>query len=64
MENVMKNGFCELNENETIMVDGGGVVAFVFALGFIAGTTPLAVCVGAGIVVVGAGCCIYGALNH
>ncbi len=24
MENVMTNGFCELNENEMMMVDGGG----------------------------------------
>ena len=25
MENIMTNGFCELNEQEMMMVDGGGV---------------------------------------
>lgn len=37
MNNVMTNGFCELNENEMMMVDGGSVVgtaiAFVSACG-------------------------------
>lgn len=64
MEMVLNNGFCEMSQNETVCVDGGGVVAFVYALGFIAGVSPLAVCVGAGLVLVGAGCCIYGALSH
>ncbi len=26
MNNVMTNGFCELNENEMIMVDGGATI--------------------------------------
>lgn len=53
MENVMKNGFAELSADEMNEVDGGGFTAFVYALGFIAGTSPLAVCVGTGLVVVG-----------
>ena len=28
MENVMTNGFCELNENEMMEVDGGGITQF------------------------------------
>lgn len=60
-EQIRLDGFCELSQNEMEQVDGGGFVAFVYALGFIAGTSPLAVCVGAGLVVVGAGLCIYDA---
>lgn len=64
MELTMENGFQELSFSEMQRVEGGGVVAFVYALGFIAGTTPLAVCVGAGLVVVGVGLCIYDACTN
>lgn len=55
------SNFSNLSEKELDMVDGGGFVAFVYALGFIAGTSPLAVCVGGGLVLIGAGMCIYDA---
>ncbi len=29
MNNVMTNGFCELNENEMMMVEGGGFLIFL-----------------------------------
>lgn len=56
--------FKELGKEEIIEIDGGGVTAFIYAMGFVAGTTPLNVCIGAGLVLAGAGCCIYGALKH
>lgn len=59
-----QNNFASLTEREMCDVNGGGATAFVYALGFIAGTTPLNVCIGAGLVVVGLGCCIYGAVTH
>ncbi len=64
MENVMANGFTELTPDDLQKTDGGGFVAFVYALGFIAGCSPLAVCVGAGLVVAGTACCIYGIATH
>ena len=65
MEMALNMGaFQELNQQEMLEVDGGGFTAFVYALGFIAGTSPLAVCIGAGLVVAGAACCVYGILTH
>lgn len=61
---VLSNEFCEVDMNEAELINGGGATAFVYALGFIAGTTPLNVCIGAGLVIAGAGCCIYGAVTH
>ena len=56
--------FAALSNEEMMDVEGGGFTAFIYALGFIAGTSPLMVCVGAGLVVAGAGCCIYGIAHH
>ena len=63
MENIMTNGFYELNENEMMMVDGGAtaadaVVGTISAFcitwaGPIACVNPLA---GLGLALVGAGC--------
>lgn len=64
MEIIKSNGFYELNDTEMNSTNGGGFTAFIYALGFIAGTSPLAVCIGAGLVVIGAGCCIYGIIKH
>lgn len=63
MEMVLNNGFCELNSNEIEVINGGGVTAFVFALGFMAGVAPVWVCVGGAMVLVGAGMCIYDAVQ-
>lgn len=45
MENIMTNGFCELNENEMMMVDGGATIgeAIVGAAGVVTvfGVTPV-----------------------
>lgn len=51
------NEFLELSQNEIEMIDGGGAVAAVYALGFVMGMSPLgALCVvGAGAVAFGAG---------
>ena len=64
MEIIKNNNFVHISLDELQEIDGGGFVAFIYALGFLAGTTPLAVCVGAGIVLVGTGACIYGILTH
>lgn len=63
MELTMTNGFYEMTESELELANGGGAVAFIYALGFMAGTSPLAVCVGGGLVLVGAGMCIYEAVT-
>ena len=50
-------GFVEVSQDEMMAVDGGGVVAAVYALGFVMGMTPLgaiAVCA-VGAVALGAG---------
>ena len=58
------NGFVELDEREAMNVDGGMAPAWLYALGFVASTTPLNVCIGAGLVVVGTAAWIYGASRH
>ena len=47
METVMKNNnLCELSVEECNEANGGGVVAAVYALGFVMGMSPLgAICV-------------------
>lgn len=65
MERLLNTGAFEAMDNqEQMLVEGGGVTAFVYALGFMAGCSPLAVCVGAGIALVGVGCCVYGIATH
>lgn len=59
MEMTMKNEFCALSQREEEMVNGGGVVAFVYAMGFVFGCPPVAVCVAAGAGVVALGVGIY-----
>lgn len=63
MEMVLNNGFSALNETEEENVNGGGVTAFVYALGFMTGVAPVWVCVGGAMVLVGAGMCIYDAVK-
>lgn len=53
MELTLKNGFCELSQKELEIIDGGMPPAALYALGFVCGTTPLAACIGLGLVVVG-----------
>lgn len=64
MESVMTKDFVELSEEEKQSSNGGGFVAALYMAAFIAGTTPLGICIGAGLVVVGTGCCIYGIATH
>lgn len=40
MNELKINGFSNLTEEEMVSVDGGGVVAAVYALGFVMGMTP------------------------
>ena len=48
----LTNGFYEMSEKETREVDGGGVVAAVYALGFVFGCSPLgALCICGGVAV-------------
>lgn len=56
--------FATLSSDEMLAVDGGGFVAALYAAAFVAGTTPLGICVGAGLVLIGTGCCIYGIVTH
>ncbi|SEF80274.1 hypothetical protein [Lachnospira multipara] len=63
METILSNEFSLLNEREEEYVNGGGVTAFVYALGFMAGVAPVWVCVGGAMVLVGAGMCIYDAVK-
>lgn len=58
------SGFCDLSKNEMEMIDGGGITAFVFAMGFVFSCTPLAVCVVAGSAVVALGSGIYIGCNN
>ena len=53
MEKVLSNGFCEMTQKEKMEIDGGMAPAAIYALGFICGTTPLAACIGLGLVAVG-----------
>ncbi len=58
MEMTMRMGAFEaLDQNELYATDGGGAVAFVYAMGFAFGCTPLTACIaaGAGVVALGAG---------
>ena len=57
MERVLSMGAFETLDNREMMeVDGGGVVAAVYAAGFIFGCAPVTVCaVAAGVVGVGVG---------
>lgn len=55
----LRNGFCEVTQDELRVIDGGMAPAFLYALGFIASAPPLAVCIGIGLVLVGIGFCIY-----
>ena len=64
MEMVLTNGFCELDKSEVNEINGGGVTAFVYALGFMTGVAPVWVCVGGTMVLVGAGMCIYDAVAN
>lgn len=64
MEKALNNGFCELSQKEFENVNGGGITAFIYALGFMAGVAPVYVCVGGAMVLVGAGLCIYDAVAH
>lgn len=63
MEMKLNNELCEVSQDEMAKINGGGVVAFVYALGFMAGVAPVWVCVGGALVVVGAGMCIYDAVK-
>lgn len=56
--------FYALDHHDAIGVNGGGFMAALYMAAFIAGTTPLGICVGAGLVLVGTGCCIYGLATH
>lgn len=50
---IVSNAFTELKGNEMSQVNGGGITAAVYALGFVMGMTPLgALCV--------CGACIVG----
>ncbi|WP_294674995.1 hypothetical protein [uncultured Ruminococcus sp.] len=58
MENVMTKGFAELSASEMNEVEGGGVTAAIYALGFVFGCSPLGaicICVGVTAAAVGAG---------
>lgn len=64
MEMVLINGFYEMSQDEFASVNGGGVTAFIYALGFITGVAPVYVCIGGAMVLVGAGFCIYDAVAN
>ncbi len=57
MEMALNMGAFEALDNREMMeVDGGGVVAFVYAVGFVFGCAPIVpVCVAAAVVGVGVG---------
>ncbi len=59
MQMVLSNGFCEMTKEERYIVSGGGVVAFVYAMGFVFGCTPLGFCIAAGVGLVALGVGIY-----
>jgi len=56
MEMALKtHAFVDLDDQEMMDVDGGGVVAAVYALGFVFGCSPLgALCICAGVAVAAA----------
>ena len=56
--------FEELDQKEMCVVDGGGFMAALYMAAFIAGTTPLGICVGTGLILAGCACCIYGIATH
>lgn len=47
------NSFEPLQEDELFKVDGGMAPAWLYAAAFVAGVSPLALCVGTGLVVAG-----------
>ena len=59
-----KGAFESLDEREMMAIDGGGALAALYMAAFIAGTTPLGICVGAGLIIAGSACCIYGIVHH
>lgn len=61
--NLKMGNFAALSSDEMFAVDGGGAVAFVYAMGFVFSCTPLAVCVAAGACVVALGVGIYCGIN-
>lgn len=53
MEMNLSKSFCEMLPEEEELVEGGGVVAAVYALGFVMGMSPLGALVVCGTCIVG-----------
>ncbi len=51
--NLNNVGFAELTRNEMEVVEGGGIVAAVYALGFVMGMSPLGALVVCGVCIAG-----------
>ncbi len=54
MEMALNKGFCEISLEESEDVNGGGVVAAVYALGFVMNMTPAGALVTCGVIAVAA----------